>query len=88
MSGRRFTLPHPPAIAPWRASKPCRAFVRYGPNHPWYDEWVFQRSRYPGSRVVFARMLTPESDQSLAQTMPDRDVWVADPDCETIHIGE
>jgi hypothetical protein len=55
-------------------------FVRYGANHPWYDEWVFNAADIPGSRIVFARMCSPESDLALARSMHDRDVWIASPD--------
>ncbi len=55
-------------------------FVRYGANHPWYDEWVFNGADIPGSRIVFARMCTPESDLRLARSMKDRDVWIASPE--------
>jgi hypothetical protein len=55
-------------------------FVRYSPHHPWYDEWVFNGADIPGSRVVFARMCSPESDMALARSMKDRDVWIASPD--------
>lgn len=55
-------------------------FVRYGANHPWYDEWVFNGADLKQSRVVFARMCTPESDLALARAMNERDVWIASPD--------
>lgn len=55
-------------------------FVKYGPNHPWYDEWVFNGADLTGSRIVFARMCNPESDLALARAMSDRDVWIASPE--------
>jgi hypothetical protein len=55
-------------------------FVHYGARHPWYDEWVFNGADIPHSRIVFARMCTPESDRALANSMADRDVWIANPD--------
>jgi hypothetical protein len=55
-------------------------FVRYGPNHPWYDEWVFNGADIADSRIVFARACTPESDLALTRAMSDRDVWIASPD--------
>jgi hypothetical protein len=54
-------------------------FVHYGPKHNWYDEWVFNDADLNSSKIVFARMCTPESDASLAAAMPDRVVWIADP---------
>ena len=55
-------------------------FVQYGANHPWYDDWVFNGADIPGSRIVFARMWTPESDLALARSMSGRDVWIANPE--------
>jgi hypothetical protein len=55
-------------------------FVRYSADHPWYDEWVFNGADMTASRIVFARMCTPESDRALADSMRDRDVWIASPD--------
>jgi hypothetical protein len=54
-------------------------FVHYGPKHNWYDEWVFNDADLDSSKIVFARMCSPESDASLAAAMPDRAVWIADP---------
>lgn len=55
-------------------------FVHYGPGHQWYDEWVFNGADIPGSKIVFARMCSPESDMALARSMKDRDVWIANPE--------
>jgi hypothetical protein len=55
-------------------------FVHYGAHHPWYDEWVFNGADIPGSKIVFARMCSPESDLALARSMKDRDVWIASPE--------
>ncbi|HVW83577.1 MAG TPA: hypothetical protein VHB50_02815, partial [Bryobacteraceae bacterium] len=77
-----FPEPHPRDLAIQRLERyPGKhlVFVHYGPEHPWYDEWVFNGADIPRSRVVFARMCTPESDAALAQAMGDRDVWIADP---------
>ncbi len=53
-------------------------FVRYGANHNWYDEWVFNDADIDASRIVFARVCSPDSDRALAASMNDRDVWMAD----------
>ncbi len=52
-------------------------FVRYEARHNWYDEWVFNDADIDSSRIVFARVCTPESDRALADSMKDRDVWIA-----------
>jgi hypothetical protein len=53
-------------------------FVRYEAKHNWYDEWVFNDADINSSRIVFARVCTPDSDRALAESMKDRDVWMAD----------
>jgi hypothetical protein len=53
-------------------------FVRYQAKHNWYDEWVFNGADLSSSRIVFARVCTPDSDRALAASMKDRDVWLAD----------
>jgi hypothetical protein len=53
-------------------------FVRYRAEHNWYDEWVFNDADLSSSRIVFARVCTPDSDRALADSMRDRDVWMAD----------
>lgn len=55
-------------------------FVHYGPRHPWYDEWVFNGADLQSAQIIFSRMWTPGSDLALARSMPDRDIWLADPD--------
>jgi hypothetical protein len=52
-------------------------FVRYGAHHPWYDEWVFNGADLKGSKIVFARMCSPDSDLALARHARPRCV-----DCE------
>lgn len=58
-------------------------FVHYRPGHPWYDEWVFNGADLPNTRILFSRMWTPDSDLALARSMPDRDLWLAEPDAQT-----
>jgi hypothetical protein len=53
-------------------------FVHYGPKHPYIDEWVFNTADLTGSKVVFSRMIDPESDLELSRKLDDRRVWIAD----------
>jgi hypothetical protein len=59
-------------------------FVRYGPRHPYTDEWVFNSADIPNSKVVFSRLIDPSSDRALVKRLGDRDVWLADPDARTL----
>ena len=52
--------------------------MRYESKHNWYDDWVFNDADINSSRIVFARVCTPDSDRALADSMKDRDVWMAD----------
>jgi hypothetical protein len=61
-------------------------FVHYGPTHPYIDEWVFNGADIPNEKVVFSRLIDPASDQALVSELPDRDVWVADPDAGTLTL--
>jgi hypothetical protein len=45
-------------------------FVYYPPEHPYIDEWVFNGASIPGSPIVFARNIDPESDARLVKEMP------------------
>jgi hypothetical protein len=49
-------------------------FVYYPPKHPYIDEWVFNGAEIPGSSVVFARMVDPDSDERLVREMPGYEV--------------
>lgn len=55
-------------------------FVHYGPTHPYIDEWVFNQADIPGARIVFARMIDPDSDIRLIRAMKGYDVWMVDAD--------
>jgi hypothetical protein len=69
-------------VETWLAAKPGKhlVFVRYSAGHSFIDEWVFNKADIPGARVVFARMIDPESDAWLIDAMPFYDVWRADAD--------
>lgn len=54
--------------------------VRYSENHNIHDEWVYNGADIDGSRVVWARELTPEQNAKLFAYFKDRDVWLVEPD--------
>lgn len=63
-------------------SEPGRqlCLVRYSTGHAPLDEWVFNRPDLRDARIVWARSLTPETDQKLIEAFPNRHVWLLQPD--------
>lgn len=55
-------------------------FVKYAPGHCFCEEWVFNLADLSQQRIIYARPYTPESDQALARSFPNFDVWMVEPD--------
>ena len=55
-------------------------FVYYNAQHPYIDEWVFNKADIPGAKIVFSRLIGPEPDSKLISAMKGYDVWIADVD--------
>ncbi len=55
-------------------------FVRYYPQHPSQDEWVWNRADIDASRVVWARDLGDEENRKLTSHYPGRTPWLLEPD--------
>jgi hypothetical protein len=56
-------------------------FVRYNyPQHPFQDEWVYNRADIDNARIVWARDLGSEEDQKLLGHYPHRMAFVLEPD--------
>lgn len=56
------------------------AIVEYGATHEPGNEWVYNLSDLDGSRVLWARAMSPEEDAALMRYYKDRDVWLIRPD--------
>lgn len=54
--------------------------VRYSAGHDPFDEWVFNQPDLADAPIVWARSLTPESDERLIEAFPNRRVWLLQPD--------
>ncbi|HTQ54628.1 MAG TPA: hypothetical protein VMI94_09230 [Bryobacteraceae bacterium] len=56
------------------------AIVRYAPNHPVVDEWVYNAADIDGSRIVWAREMVPAETARLIRYFAGRTVWLVEPD--------
>ncbi len=54
--------------------------VRYAPNHPGNQEWVYNHADIDGSRVVWAREMDPASNQELLRYFHNREAWLLEAD--------
>jgi hypothetical protein len=54
--------------------------VRYQPNHDVHNEWVYNDADIDGSKIVWAREMTPGLDQELLDYYRARRVWLLQPD--------
>lgn len=54
--------------------------VRYGPQHAWYQEWVYNKADIDNAKVVWARELSPDSNRRLLDYFRGRHVWIVEPD--------
>jgi hypothetical protein len=54
--------------------------VRYAPEHPPIDEWVYNLSDIDGSKVIWAREMSAADNTELLRYYHDRKVWLVEPD--------
>lgn len=54
--------------------------VRYGEQHNFLMEWVYNRASIDSADVVWARDMSTEENRELARYFDDRRVWVLDAD--------
>jgi hypothetical protein len=49
--------------------------VKYGPNHLYDHEWVYNEADIDGSKVIWARAMEITEDCKLVEYFNDRKVW-------------
>ena len=54
------------------------AIVRYGKEHSFYCEYVFNHADFENSRVLFARDMGDVANAELEKHYPDRKLWLVD----------
>ena len=60
--------------------------VRYGPQHTWYKQWVYNKADIDNSKVVWARELTHDSNRRLLDYFQGRHVWLVEPDRKPLRL--
>jgi hypothetical protein len=63
-------------------------FVRYWPQHPFQDEWVYNGADIDGQRVVWARDLGDAENRKLMTYYGDRKAMCLEPDARPPLLGE
>lgn len=56
--------------------------VRYGPNHIFHWEWVYNKADIDAGEIVWAREMNPSADGELLDYFCDRRVWLLEVDRE------
>ncbi len=60
--------------------------VRYSDDHNIHDEWVYNSADIDGSKILWARELTPEQNAKLFDFFKDRQIWLVEPDVDNTEI--
>lgn len=61
--------------------------VRYSPDHPRLQEWVYNEANLRKARIVWARSTDFDDDRKLIAAFPGRQVWVLEPDKPEKNLG-
>ena len=69
-------------IAEWLSRRPGKhlVVVHYSPSHEVNQEWVYNGADIDGSKIVWAREVSPDADEKLLKYFHDRQIWLLDAD--------
>jgi len=56
--------------------------VRYSPRHNVHQEWVYNHANWNESPVLWAREMDRSCNRQLAESMPDRTIWILEADAQ------
>jgi hypothetical protein len=62
-------------------------FVRYGANHSFHDEWVYNAADVDASRITWCRAVGPTEDVEVTRYYKDRQMWVVDVDRGVVQVS-
>jgi hypothetical protein len=63
-------------------------FVRYGSEHVYHWEWIYNDADIDNARIVWAHPLGANEDAALVKYYSRRRVWTVEPDNESIRLVE
>jgi hypothetical protein len=61
--------------------------VRYGANHNFLDEWVYNAADIDHSKVIWARDMDDAKNLELIRYYKDRTVWLVQPDMKPANVS-
>jgi hypothetical protein len=62
-------------------------FVRYGANHSFHDEWVYNPADVDAAPIVWCRAIDTTDDTEVMRYYKDRHFWVANVDKDTVRLS-
>jgi hypothetical protein len=63
------------------------AIVRFSPQHPLLEEWIFNAADIDASKVIWAREMDAASNLELIHYYRDRKVWLVQPDSPSMKLA-
>lgn len=62
-------------------------FVRYGPDHSFHDEWVYNAANVDESPIVWGRAIGAAEDAAAMRYYSDRQAWLAIVNGNAVHLS-
>lgn len=61
-------------------------FVKYGPSHSFFTEWVHNAADVDAARIVWCRAIGPDDDARVVRYYAGRQFWLAEVDARTVRV--